>query len=81
MAWTYPAVDTLSDAVKVRDADNKIQHAMNDLQSWVNATGDYTENGFGVVELASFNNDVSQLLSEYEAAFEALIEDTLVSEW
>lgn len=80
-AWEYPTVDTLSDAVKVKDADNKIQHAMNDLNAWVNNSGAYEGTGFGATELTQFEEDGATAIQTLEDTIASIIDDTLVVEW
>lgn len=48
--WVYPSSEEITGATKIKDADNKIQNAMNDLADWANNTGAYSP-GLG----ASFN--------------------------
>jgi len=42
--WTYPTAQEITGATKIKDADNKIQSAMNDLVDWANNEGDYSPN-------------------------------------
>lgn len=42
--WVYPTAQEITGATKIKDADNKIQAAMNDLVNWANNTGAYSPN-------------------------------------
>ena len=42
--WVYPVAQEITGTTKIKEADNKIQIAMNDLNDWANNTGAYSPN-------------------------------------
>lgn len=42
--WVYPVAQELTGTTKIKEADNKIQIAMDDLNDWANNTGAYSPN-------------------------------------
>lgn len=42
--WVYPVAQEITGTTKIKEADNKIQAAMDDLSDWANNTGAYSPN-------------------------------------
>lgn len=42
--WVYPVAQEITGTTKIKEADNKIQAAMDDLNDWANNTGAYSPN-------------------------------------
>lgn len=42
--WVYPVAQEITGTTKIKEADNKIQAAMDDLNDWANNTGTYSPN-------------------------------------
>ena len=62
--WTYPTTSIITGTTKINEADNKLQAGQNDIQYWMNGTGDYSGAGFKkwvddyIVEMvASYSDD------------------------
>lgn len=68
--WVYPEQYKIIGTTKIKDADNYIQAGQNDIQYWVNGTGDYTDTGLKVY----VNDSLTELFSSF-------VEDTVIVEW
>ena len=81
MNWTYPSTETITGNTKVKEADNKIQNAMNDLVAWVNGTGIHTGTGFKDDVLVEVNTTIDAFLVSAQTQLDSIIYDTVVVEW
>ena len=79
--WQYPVEFEITGETRIKDADNKIQSAMNDMENWANSVAPYAGVGFGSDAISQFNTDGALAIDALQAAADALIDDTVVTEW
>lgn len=71
--WSIPTENQITNTTKIKDADNKLQSNLDDLANWVNSTSGYTDTGL--------KQEVNTFLADAQSSLEAIVEDTIDTEW
>jgi len=67
-AWIYPLTSNITGATKVKEADDKLQAAMDDLTDWANNEGDYAVGESKEGEGATLNYDTLANMTDTDTA-------------
>lgn len=69
-SWVYPVANAITGTTKIKEADNKIQAGLDDLQAWINNEAPYVGSGL--------QTDVTDTITVLFASF---VDNTVATEW
>ena len=70
--WSVKSENLISNTTKIKDADNKIQATIDDLNHWVNGTNGYEATGLKT-DIEQYKADNDSFFADNQATFDAKI--------
>lgn len=82
--WSLNPANDILNTTKIKDADNKLQATMIDLEAYVASTGAYTTTGISqaITEFLVDNQATFDALQvTWQSQLQSIVDDTVVVEW